>query len=75
MVRNVIDVIEEKCEQGRFPNEFRDRLHKNSRTFEEALNVTENYIKEGNLFVPDRINISGEDYQHQSYNKAATFAD
>lgn len=59
MVRSVIDIIEDKCENGRFPNDFRDRLHKNSRTFDEAINVTENYIKSGGVFVPDRINMVG----------------
>ena len=44
MVRNIIEVVEDKCENGRFPangpNNFRDRLYRNSRSFEEAINVT-----------------------------------
>lgn len=36
MVKNVISVIEERCEEGRYPLQFRDRIYKNSKTFRQA---------------------------------------
>lgn len=39
MVRNIINVIEDRCEQGQFPEEFRDRIRQNI-GFDEARRIT-----------------------------------
>ena len=36
MVENVIEVIEERCEEGRYPADFRERIKRNSVTFDDA---------------------------------------
>ena len=36
MVENVVDVVEEKCEVGKFPPEFGGLLRANSRNFSNA---------------------------------------
>lgn len=39
MVDNVLKVIEEKCEQGRFPQDFTDQLSTKKSSFADALNA------------------------------------
>lgn len=41
MVRNVINVIEDRCEQGQFPQEFRDTIRQNI-GFDEARRIVIN---------------------------------
>jgi hypothetical protein len=38
MVRTLINIVEEKCESGAFPPSFRERIHRSSVSFEDALN-------------------------------------
>lgn len=55
MVQNIVDVIEEKCEEGRYPEDFRQRIHKKT-NFVDAYNEIEQYTNEKqNFWIPDRI--------------------
>lgn len=38
MVRNIINVVEDRCEQGQFPQEFRERIRQNI-GFDEARRI------------------------------------
>ena len=55
MVENIIDVIEQKCEVGKFPGEFGGLLRANSRNFSNANKFLQGYIKDRRIMVPDRI--------------------
>ena len=54
MVRQIIDVIEERCEQGRYPPELRNRLHM-CKNFLTAQTEVEEFASKYQMNVPDRI--------------------
>lgn len=33
MVRTIIDIIEIKCEDGRYPEDFKDKIHRSAMSF------------------------------------------
>ena len=56
MVRNIADVIERKCEQGRFPAPVQ-HLFDNNDSFFSARNSLGAYIKNSNLYLPTCIKV------------------
>ena len=52
MVQNVVDVIEDKCEYGRFPNEFGTLLREHTHAFSKAKNFVVQYINSNRLSIP-----------------------
>lgn len=44
MVKDVISVIEERCEEGRYPQDFRQKIY-NCNSFVSAEDETERYAK------------------------------
>lgn len=36
MLRNIIDIIEIKCEEGRYPPEFKEKIHRSAVSFSDA---------------------------------------
>ena len=44
MVHDIIGVIEERCEEGRYPQDFRQRIY-NCNTFTSAQDEAEKYSK------------------------------
>lgn len=55
MVRNIINVIEDRCEQGQFPEEFRNRVRQNI-GFSEARRVVQDELNQ-----PERVRINRVD--------------
>jgi hypothetical protein len=55
MIKNVIGLVEKKCESGRFPSEFRERINKNLSSFDQIFAEIESYVVQRKLFIPDRI--------------------
>ncbi len=35
MIKNVIGLVEKKCESGRFPSDFSERINKNASSFDK----------------------------------------
>lgn len=61
-----MQVVEKKCEFGRFPQNFADAIYRKPLTFDEAFKSIENFSRSNNLFIPDRLmvlkkNLSGRD--------------
>jgi hypothetical protein len=54
MLQNLLSVIEEKCEKGRFPEDFRSKIYGKS-NFVDAYNQIETYCGDKCLQIPDRI--------------------
>lgn len=45
MVENIVDVIEERCEEGRYPSNFKEKFLKNSHSFKAAQNELQVFCK------------------------------
>jgi hypothetical protein len=54
MLQNLLNVIEEKCEDGRFPEEFRGKIYSKS-NFLDAYNQVELFSRDYNLNIPASI--------------------
>lgn len=55
MIRNITKLVEKRCESGKFPPDFTDRISKNSSTFDQVFKEIESYVTQKRLFIPDRI--------------------
>ena len=55
MVKNVLDVVEQRCEDGNYPFELKQRLLKNSDTFSKAKNELNSYNREKGKILPNFI--------------------
>lgn len=55
MVRNIVNVIEDRCEQGQFPEEFRTRIRQNI-GFAEARRIAQDELNQ-----PERVRINRVD--------------
>ena len=53
IVRLLIGIIEEKCEEGKYPPAFRTSINKNCLTFLDAHTCTINYIQSRSIAVPE----------------------
>lgn len=56
MVRTIIDIVENKCEEGRYPPDFKDKIHRSSVSFSDAMEGIEQYAQSANIDVPEQIN-------------------
>lgn len=56
MVRSIIDIIESKCENGKFPQDFKNVVDKHSDNFESIQSGIEDYAVTNRIFIPGRMN-------------------
>ncbi len=58
MVRNIVEVVEDKCEEGRFPDQnFRSQIYRDRVGFEEARSIVENTISSANFARISRVDL------------------
>jgi hypothetical protein len=57
MVQEVVDTVENYCEEGRFPEPFATRIHKDNLSFNEARNVIHDTIRQEGIQVRDRVDL------------------
>lgn len=62
MVENVIDVVADHTEDGRYPEPFRSEIHQRSLNFRDARRLIKEHAINNHVFVPDRIDIWGNRY-------------
>lgn len=73
MVENVIDVVANHCEDGRYPEPFRSQIHQKNYSFRETRRFIKQYSLDNNIFVPDRVDIWGNRYW--DWRKTTTIID
>lgn len=56
MVHNIVAVIEEKCEEGKFPQAFSEEVGLHSGSFRKLSTYIEDFIGVNELFIPPKIN-------------------
>eukprot|EP00178_Gracilaria_changii_P001800 TRINITY_DN12518_c0_g1_i1.p1 TRINITY_DN12518_c0_g1~~TRINITY_DN12518_c0_g1_i1.p1 ORF type:complete len:117 (+),score=1.88 TRINITY_DN12518_c0_g1_i1:618-968(+) len=59
MVENIIDVVGDHCEEGRYPEPFRSNIHQQNYSFRDARKYIKEYALSNQIFVPDRVDIWG----------------
>lgn len=57
MVRDVVNTVENYCEQGRFPEPLASRIHQNNLSFSEARRLTSEAISQSRVPVPNRVDL------------------
>lgn len=57
MVQDVVDTVEDYCEEGRFPEPFASRIHQRNLSFGDARRLIHETITENRIPVPDRVDL------------------
>ena len=56
MVHNILSLIEEKCEEGKFPTAFREEIEHHSTSFRKLTLYLQDFLRINEVFVPPKIN-------------------
>lgn len=72
MVQEVVDVVEEKCEEGRFPEPFATQIRQRNLSFTDARRLIHEASVNSRWPVPDRIDLYNNKcwrygHHHQTY--------
>eukprot|EP00919_Chromeraceae_sp_WS-2016_P078184 GHVR01185043.1.p1 GENE.GHVR01185043.1~~GHVR01185043.1.p1 ORF type:complete len:105 (+),score=1.42 GHVR01185043.1:449-763(+) len=57
MVRKIVNVVEDKCEEGRFPQNFANRIKFENLGFAEARNIVRSEYLNGNVPSVDHVDL------------------
>ena len=57
MVQDVVDTVENYCEEGRFPEPFASRIHQRNLSFAEARRLLNDEISQSKVPVPNRVDL------------------
>ena len=68
MLRNIIDLIEDKCEEGKFPNNLSKLIRDNCQSFHAVRKFLDKFIKTNDIYIPkiilrDVVRVRRKDYE------------
>lgn len=55
MIRNILQLIEEKCETGKYPQDFSQQIYSRNTKFEDTIDALDSYIEKRNILIPTKI--------------------
>lgn len=58
MVRSIIDIVESKCQDGKYPPSFGEQIRRASVTFEDAQDAIADYSKENRINPSEQIHLN-----------------
>jgi len=67
MLQNLVNLVESKCQFGRFPEDFRQQIY-SQRSFNDAYMFIENYSRQRNVMIPPNLTHLGMLSPHSIYS-------
>ena len=57
MINNILKVVEDKCEEGKFPQKFSEIIYTRNNKFNDAIDAVDSYIESNSILVPSKIHL------------------